>query len=55
MSERGKSGGGKKNKPSEGALPGALPPNKYVSRIRWDEKAKMFTLVDIPKKRIKKD
>jgi hypothetical protein len=67
MTERNKSALGKKrsgvkkpqvdttkatgNKPASGALPST----GYINRLRWDDKAKMFTVVDIPKKRVKKD
>ena len=33
----------------------SLSPTNYINRLRWDDKAKMFTVVDIPKKRVKKD
>jgi hypothetical protein len=66
MSERNKSALGKKlgeKKPpvvarkATGTKPaaGTLPPNKYIHRLRWDDKAKMYTVVDLPNKPFKKD
>jgi len=28
---------------------------RYFNRLRWDDKAKMYTVVDIPKNIVKKD
>ena len=32
---------------------GPATPKKYLNRLRWDEKAKMYTVVDIPKDQLK--